>query len=50
MGAMKNLQDTLAPCHGQYIALLEGENSWTCDDKPQRKIDFLNANPDRAIS
>jgi hypothetical protein len=47
---MKNLQATLAGCDGQYIALLEGGDFWTCDDKLQRQIDFLDANPDCAIS
>jgi glycosyltransferase involved in cell wall biosynthesis len=50
MGAMKNLQDTLAACQGQYIALLEGDDFWICDDKLQRQIDFLDTNPDCAIS
>jgi hypothetical protein len=50
VGATKSLQDTLAACHGQYIALLEGDDFWTCDDKLQKQTDFLDANPDCAIS
>jgi glycosyltransferase involved in cell wall biosynthesis len=49
MAAMRNLQDTPA-CYGQNIASLEGDDFWTCDDKLQRQIDFLDANPDCAIS
>jgi glycosyltransferase involved in cell wall biosynthesis len=50
VGAMKNLQETLAACTGQYVALLEGDDFWTCDLKLQRQVDFLDANPTCAIS
>ena len=50
VGAMRNFQETLGACSGQYVALLEGDDFWTCRDKLQRQVDFLEANPDCAIA
>jgi glycosyltransferase involved in cell wall biosynthesis len=49
VGAMRNLEATLAACRGQYLALLEGDDYWTCEDKLQRQVDFLDEHPDHAI-
>src|SRR5579864_5088925 len=49
VGAMRNVEATLAACRGQYLALLEGDDYWTCEDKLQRQIDFLDEHPDYAI-
>lgn len=49
IGAMRNLEATLATCRGQYLALLEGDDYWTCDEKLQRQVDFLDSKPDCAI-
>lgn len=49
MGIMRNLEATLRVCQGQYLAWLEGDDFWTCEDKLQRQIDFLDAHPDYAI-
>jgi glycosyltransferase involved in cell wall biosynthesis len=50
LGAMRNLQETLAACKGQYIAFLEGDDYWTIQHKLQKQVDFLDAHPDCAIS
>lgn len=49
VGAMRNFEATLAVCQGQYLALLEGDDYWTCEDKLQKQVDFLESNPDYAI-
>jgi len=49
IGAMRNLGATLAACRGRYLALLEGDDYWTCDEKLQRQVDFLDSTPDCAI-
>ncbi|MDQ3019868.1 MAG: glycosyltransferase [Bacteroidota bacterium] len=36
-------------CDGKYIALLNGDDYWTDDDKLQTQVDFLDSNPDTAI-
>jgi len=50
LGAVPNFRQTIAACGGQYVALLEGDDYWTDDNKLQRQVDFLDANPDYAIS
>ena len=36
IGAMRNMEATLAACKGNYLALLEGDDYWTCPEKLQR--------------
>jgi len=49
LGVMQNLESTLMACRGQYLALLEGDDYWICDEKLQKQIDFLDSKPDCAI-
>ena len=49
LGAMRNALETLAACRGQYLAIVEGDDYWTFEDKLQRQVDFLDQHPDYAI-
>jgi glycosyltransferase involved in cell wall biosynthesis len=45
VGAMRNLEATLAACRGQYLALLEGDDYWTSQEKLERQVNFLDTHP-----
>jgi glycosyltransferase involved in cell wall biosynthesis len=49
LGMMKNFIQTYQACQGEYIAILEGDDYWTCSNKLQKQVDFLNNNPDFTI-
>jgi glycosyltransferase involved in cell wall biosynthesis len=49
IGAARNAEATLAACHGQYLAFLEGDDYWTSTHKLQRQVDFLDSHRDYAI-
>ena len=48
-GAVKNLANILKTANGKYIALLEGDDYWTDNNKLQRQYDFLQSNDDCVI-
>jgi glycosyltransferase involved in cell wall biosynthesis len=49
VGAMRNFVETIETCHGEYLALLEGDDYWIATDKLQKQIAFLDAHPEFAI-
>jgi len=49
VGMHRNLEMTLRECNGKYVALLEGDDYWTCPDKLQKQAGFLDENPEFAI-
>jgi glycosyltransferase involved in cell wall biosynthesis len=49
LGAHRNFIETLRGCRGRFVALLEGDDYWTVDDKLARQALVLQALPECAI-
>jgi len=50
VGVIRNFFATMEACRGEYIALLEGDDYWTSDQKLRTQVDSLDRHPDYAIS
>lgn len=46
VGGSRNMYGVLRKCRGKYIAILEGDDWWDCDDKLQYQFDFLESHPE----
>ena len=48
IGMNANFADTLAACRGEYVAVLEGDDYWTDNQKLDRQTKFLDDHPECA--
>lgn len=46
IGMHRNLEGVLEECRGEFVAFLEGDDYWTCEEKLQVQVDLLRARDD----
>lgn len=50
MGHVGNWEFCLNQCHGEYIAILEGDDFWIDNRKLQKQVDYLDTHPEVALT
>ena len=50
VGVVENFRRTLMACRGKYVAICEGDDFWTDRQKLQIQVEFMENNPEYAIS
>src|SRR4029434_10015213 len=49
LGMNPNFGETLAACHGKYVAILDSDDYWLDDQKLAHGVALLDQNPDCAM-
>jgi glycosyltransferase involved in cell wall biosynthesis len=49
LGMIRNFVQTYNACEGEYVAILEGDDFWTCSRKLQKQVKFLDENQKTAL-
>ena len=46
IGMHRNIEGVLEECRGEFVAFLEGDDYWICEEKLQMQVDLLRARDD----
>ncbi|HZK79800.1 MAG TPA: glycosyltransferase [Humisphaera sp.] len=49
LGMVRNVEDVLSACTGEYVAMLEGDDFWVSPDKLRLAAEFFDANPSATV-